>query len=133
MVAVKIGGRFLWLVTVVTTTIVAGCSDWRPQEPSIAGWPLGYETPCDIPDAPDPKYDRVAIAVTSVRVEESEITEVHCYGEGAYLRGGEPFLLTRSGGVTIVVFTLADGSRRGVGVHCLDGCGTVPPPKGPTG
>jgi hypothetical protein len=41
--------------------------------------------------------------------------------------------VTRSGGLVVVVFTLADGSRRGVGVHCLADCRTVGPPKGPTG
>jgi len=129
----RTGGRIRVWVIVVAVGLVAACSSWAPEEPSIAGWPLGDETPCEIPDAPDPKYDRVAIAAMSARVEESDIAEVHCYGEGVYLRGEERFLLTRSGGVTIVVFTLADGSRRGVGVHCLAGCSTASPPKGPNG
>ena len=120
-------------MVVVAAALVAACSSWAPEEPSIAGWSLGDETRCDIPDAPDPKYDRVAIAATSARLEEPDIAAVHCYGEGTYLSNGQRYIVNRSGGVVIVVFTLADGSQRGVGVHCLAGCRSVGPPKGPPG
>ena len=95
----------------------------------MAGWPLGPETPCEIPQATEAKYDRVAIATTSARLQAPDIKDVRCYGEGVYLQDGKPFLLTRTGSLVIVVFTLADGSQRAVGVSCHADCRAVGPPN----
>jgi hypothetical protein len=128
------GARIFWPAAASAVLVIAGCSSWKPEEPSIAGWPLGPETPCDITGAlAEPKYDRVAIAANSARFEAVDIKDVRCYGEGSYLRDGERFLMTRSGGVTIAVFTLADGSQRAIGVACSADCRTVGPPNGPGG
>jgi hypothetical protein len=95
----------------------------------MAGWPLGPETPCEILQATEAKYDRVAIAATSARVQAPDINDVRCYAEGGYLQDGQPFLLTRTGSLVIVVFTLVDGSKRAVGVSCHADCRTVGPPN----
>jgi hypothetical protein len=129
----KIGLRIPWPIAGFAVVLLVACSSWVPQEPSMAGWPLGPETPCEIPQAAEPKYDRVAIASMSARLQPPDIKDVHCYGEGGYLQDGQPFVLTRSGGVTIVVFTLTDGSQRAIGVACFADCRTVGPPNSPSG
>jgi hypothetical protein len=53
---------------------------------------------------------------------------IHCYREGTYIVDGKPFIVTRSGFVKVVVFTVVDGSRRAVAVHCGVGCRVAKPP-----
>jgi hypothetical protein len=122
-----------WAIVLGTAIVLEACSSWSPVEPSLAGWPLGAETPCEIPEATEPKYDRVAIASESARLAPRDIKDVRCFGEGGYLNDGKPFLLTRTGSLVVVVFTLADGSQRAVGISCHADCRTLGPPSSPTG
>lgn len=85
----------------------------------MGGWPLGVELPCEaivldaVPDSAD---------------LEDPAARVVCYSEGSYLRNDQPIHLNRSGGVTIVVVTSKDGSKRAVGIYCSARCGPVAPP-----
>ncbi len=57
-----------------------------------------------------------------------------CYTQGEYLNGGETWVVKGSGAVTIVVFSLANRTRKAVGVHCNPGgCSVTMPPKEPVG
>lgn len=108
-----------------------GCGVWRPQEPSLDGWPLGAPGTCEPAVTDDPRYDIVAIAERHIVTVHAPVANVACYGEGAYLRDGQPGRLNRSGGVIVVVVTFADGTRRAVGIHCAAACSAVEPPRAP--
>jgi hypothetical protein len=69
-------------------------------------------------------------AVGDVGVADTS-AHLACYFEGTYLHDGQPTIVTRSGGVTIIVVTTGDGARRAIGVHCGVGCNLAAPPAGP--
>jgi len=125
--ALHSGGRPL-LVAAALATIA--CSDWRPREPSLDGWPLGSESPCAIDGAlADPAFDMVLVATSHLGTTPDDVVEVRCFGEGAYLDGGQPYLRTSTVGVSVVVVTFRDGTRRAVGVSCgIGGCRVRRPP-----
>ena len=112
---------------------LAACTGWRPQEPSLDGWPLGEESSCEPAVSGDPTYDVVGIASASLAGLPAGLAKARCYAEGAYVKGSEPTIMSRSGQVIVVVFMLDDGARRAIGVHCAAGCSAVPPPTGPSG
>ncbi len=108
---------------VAIALLVIGCSDWRPAEPSLNGWPLGDEVSCG-PSVPN---DVVHIASAQLGTSPSAI---RCYREGAYLSGGREVLLKRSGGVVIVVFSFDDGTSQATGVYCnANFCSAAQPPR----
>jgi hypothetical protein len=121
-------------VAVAIVLLAAGCSTWRPQEPSLDGWPLGAEGTCRFVGVDDdPRYDVALVASEALGVARKDVTEVRCYREGAYENRGEPYLVTRSGAIRVVVLTLTDGSRHAVGLNCVGGCRPARPPAGPSG
>lgn len=121
------------LAIVATAILAIGCAGWQPQEPSLDGWPLGAESSCDPAIAGDPRYDVVGIASAQLGSPPTDATTTACYVEGTYLRGSQRTIVTRSGGVTVVVFSFKDGTRRAVGVFCEAGCSYVEAPRGPQG
>jgi hypothetical protein len=121
------------LAILAISILAIGCAGWRPQEPSLDGWPLGAESSCDPAIAGDPRYDVVGIASTQLASPRTDVTTTACFAEGTYLNGSQLTVVTRSGGVTVVVFSFRDGSRRAAGVFCEAGCAYVRPPDGPQG
>lgn len=114
-------------------TVVAACSSWQPQEPSLSGWPLGEEVGCQSALGQDSGLDIVAIARTGLDSGDETVSAVACYREGSYLTGGSPVILIRTGAAFVVAFTFTDGTRKGVGIHCAARCIVVLPPNGPPG
>jgi hypothetical protein len=88
---------------------------------------------CDPAAVGDARIDVAAIALSQVGSSQPEVADSRCFGEGTYLSGSQPVILTRSGSVIVVTFTFEDGSRRAVGLHCAAGCSPVSPPTGPSG
>lgn len=104
-----------------TSLLLVGCVSWGPQEPSLGGWALGAQMPC---------IDVVLVALaTEADLKDPEVG-VTCYAEGAYLRDGRPLILNRGVGIIIAVVRSRDGSRRAVGLSCLDSCARASPPLG---
>ena len=99
---------------VAIALLVVGCSHWRPAEPAIDGWPLGDEVSC----GPSTPHDVIGIAFEQLTATGSAVTDTRCYREGLYESGTRLVTVRRSGGVVIVVFSFADGTRHARGVYC---------------
>jgi hypothetical protein len=106
--------------------VVAACSSWQPAPPAIDGWPLADPIECGAPDQ-GPDWDVVAIAERHLAVRPSDVVQSACFGLGSFLSNGERVHITMTGGHSVVVLTLADGTRRAVGIGCHAGCGASDP------
>ena len=106
------------LVAVLASLSLAGCGS-AGGNGQIDGWAIGEESPC----APNDARCLQMIEVATKRLDErdarhSPIVNVSVHAEGMYPNeDGEMGQLFRSGGFpTVIVFVLADGSRRAIGV-----------------
>ena len=107
-------------LVLVLALVVAGCGLLQLGEHGqVDGWAIGKEMPC----APENARCQKMIEVATKRLGERDpshaaIVEVSVHEEGLYPNDdGNMGPVYRSGGFpSVVVFVLADGSRRAIGV-----------------
>jgi hypothetical protein len=77
----------------------------------------------------DGRHDVIEIATSALPSSGPAAIAIRCYSEGLYLDGdGQPSRVARSGGIDVIVFSFADGTRTAIGVYCnAGGCGVTKP------
>ena len=113
---------------IAVALLLAACTTWAPDEPSLGGWPLGEAVDCASLTSTDPAFDQPAIARANLDAGGKDVVAVECHREGRYLRNGSRIQI-RSGSVIVLVFTLNDGSRKAVGVFCGVMCSPTSPSR----
>jgi hypothetical protein len=107
-----------FVVGLLTSLLLVGCIS-NSQNGQVDGWSIGEEAPCAANDARCLQMIEVATERLDDRdLGHAPIVQVSVHAEGMYPNDdGELGLLFRSGGFpTIVVFILADGTSRAIGV-----------------
>jgi hypothetical protein len=111
-----VGGRIV--VGLLTGVLLAACGSHEANG-QIDGWAIAEEEPC----APNDAQCLEMIEVATKRLDgrdagHAPIVKVSVHAEGLYPDDdGDMGQLFRSGGFpTVIVFVLADGSRRAIGV-----------------
>ena len=106
------------LAGLLAIVLLAGCN-LVGVPGQVDGWSIGEETPC----APNDARCLLMIDVATSRLDERDaghapVVQVSVHAEGMYPDDdGDMALIIRSGGYwTVILFTLADGSRRAIGV-----------------
>jgi hypothetical protein len=105
-------------IALLASTLLLGCYA-AGVAGQVDGWAIGEATPCGPNDARCLRMIEVATTRLDERdLDHPPIVQVSVHAEGVYPDDdGDMARITRSGGsTTVIVFTLADGSRRAIGV-----------------
>ena len=109
------------LLVALSVPALAACSVSDARVTIVDGWSIGPESECEVPVACEAFVEVATQALASREPGHPAIAQTSVHEEGLYpcKRGGGISPIVRSGGAGIgpmVLFVLADGSRRAFGV-----------------